>query len=286
MKWGKLVPTMVFVSLIVVAILAHAVEGGCPPGGCPTRPPPIFGIPGARGATGPAGSTGNAGIAGSTGPLGPFGQTGVRMFVNKGPGNATFVVPDDVTSVLVRVWGAGGGGSGYTFDTAVGGRGGFGGKYVQASLTVAPGDTLELHSGTGGIGGQTANAGDPALKGQPGGVSIVSKNGVVQIQAGGGAGGNGPTGINVGNANCIPSSSTTTALVTLFDQDGQKATTTFPDLGGNGGDAAFGGTGAYGGDESLPAEHGNAPGGGGGGMGEFTTGRAGDGAHGRVIVFY
>src|SRR5262249_3353793 len=56
--------------------------------------------------------------------------------------NQTFVVPDNVTSIFVKLWGAGGsGGSG------TGGGGGF----TSGNLAVTPGETLILIVGGGGL---------------------------------------------------------------------------------------------------------------------------------------
>ena len=53
-----------------------------------------------------------------------FGQTTITQTT---PGNYTFTVPCDVTSITVQAWGAGGGGYGDNNDDNITGRGGGGG---------------------------------------------------------------------------------------------------------------------------------------------------------------
>ncbi|MBM4372374.1 MAG: thrombospondin type-1 domain-containing protein, partial [Deltaproteobacteria bacterium] len=79
-------------------------------------------------------------------------------------------VPVGVTSIQLKLWGGGGGGG------APGGGGG--GAFVQGTLAVSPGDSLELRVA---CGGEKENGG--------GGASYVLKNGVVVMVAAGGGGG-------------------------------------------------------------------------------------------------
>ncbi|WP_394795817.1 hypothetical protein [Armatimonas sp.] len=67
--------------------------------------------------------------------------------------NQVFVVPSGITSLTVKLWGAGGGGLG-------GFSGGGSGAFVTGLLTVTPGETLTLivgggggSAGSGGFGG-------------------------------------------------------------------------------------------------------------------------------------
>ncbi len=64
-----------------------------------------------------------------------------------GPGQ--WVVPANVTSIMIQAWGGGGGGSALC--------GGGGGGYIQAIFTVTPGNVISYTVGSGGTGG--ANAG-------------------------------------------------------------------------------------------------------------------------------
>jgi hypothetical protein len=96
--------------------------------------------------------------------------------------------PAGVTSITVKAWGGGGGGGGG--GLSAGGSGG-GGGFVQATLAVTPGETLDIHvggGGAGGIGRAPAAAGDG---GGGGGRSEVSRLGSPLIIAAGGGGGSG-----------------------------------------------------------------------------------------------
>src|SRR3989344_8116313 len=64
------------------------------------------------------------------------------------PGTYTFTVPEGVTSVLVKLWGAGGG-MGSTLGTPIPVAGG--GGYTTGSVTVMPGQALTVIIGEGGI---------------------------------------------------------------------------------------------------------------------------------------
>lgn len=69
-------------------------------------------------------------------------------------GTFTWVVPACVTSVTVRVWGAGGGGAGASSTDL---NGGGGGAYCMKTETVTPGETLRITVGAGGAGGVGGN---------------------------------------------------------------------------------------------------------------------------------
>jgi len=111
----------------------------------------------------------------------------------------SFVVPAGVTSVVVKLWGAGGGGGGDSFDggrLSVGGGGGF----ATGTVAVTPGETLTVVVGAGGVfapiasvygggGGAGSYGGD--LVGSGGGRSAVRRGGTELLTAGGGGGGGG-----------------------------------------------------------------------------------------------
>lgn len=102
-------------------------------------------------------------------------------------GNDTFVVPTGITSITVKSWGAGGGGGGGGNATS-GGAGGAGG-YSTTTLSVTPGETLNVAVGGGGSAGSgstTSGAG-----GGGGGYSSVARGSTQLIIAAGGAGGGG-----------------------------------------------------------------------------------------------
>jgi hypothetical protein len=83
-------------------------------------------------------------------PAGTLPNYPVSIFTNEAPYTYTgsdqyFVVPGNVTSVLVKAWGGAGGGSG----NIAGGNGG----YAQAIIPVVPLETLVIRVGGGGVCG-------------------------------------------------------------------------------------------------------------------------------------
>ena len=124
-----------------------------------------------------------------------------------------FVVPACVTSVTLKVWGGGGGGSGH--DGGSGGATGGGGAYSTNTVSVSPGDVLQIYVGLGGragssavtntgggataygycIGGSGGNAGSTGTSGGGGGgggssaVYNSTTSTVLNVAAGGGGGG-------------------------------------------------------------------------------------------------
>ncbi len=109
-------------------------------------------------------------------------------------GTDSFVVPSGITSITVKMWGAGGGGGGGG-NASAGGAGGAGG-YATSTLTVSPGETLSLAIGGGGDGGVgSTNSG---AGGGGGGYSAVRRSTTPLLVAAGGAGGGGG-GRNSGN---------------------------------------------------------------------------------------
>jgi Glycine rich protein/Concanavalin A-like lectin/glucanases superfamily len=90
-----------------------------------------------------------------------------------------FVVPDGVTSIDIKMWGAGGGAGWFTnpyyYRTSKGGAG----SYVSGTLDVIPGETLSLMVGGGGIAGVANNT--PSSRRQSrryglGGLGFAPKN--------------------------------------------------------------------------------------------------------------
>lgn len=183
------------------------------------------------------------------------------------PGAQTWTVPDGVNAITVTATGGGGGGG---YDPARGGNGGV----VTATLTVTPGQTLQLFVGGGGSGSAVGGGGG-------GGSTNIDAGTAHQIIAGGGgggasgAGGDG-NGSNGGNGNGLttggrggsggiggaPGHSTCCTASTTPGGDGNGGA---GGMGGhNGGAGGIGsGTGAGG-----PGDPGNAfVGGGGGGFG-------------------
>jgi hypothetical protein len=116
----------------------------------------------------------------------PDGEGSPRVFDYTGA-DQYFTVPDGVTTVDVKMWGAGGAGSPSS------GTGG-GGGYTSATLTVTPGETLTVMVGQGGPTGiyptTYGGGGTSPGYGSGGGRSEVDKlDGSFIIAGGGGAGG-------------------------------------------------------------------------------------------------
>jgi len=129
----------------------------------------------------------------------------------------TFTVPDGVTSLSVKIWGAGGGGAPPGGASNTGGAGG----YTSGTLTVTPGEVLTLIVGQGGInheghpldrnyrygggasGGTGTGHGEKA--GSGGGRSAIRRGSEELATAGGGGGGGwNEDGGNAGGADGLP----------------------------------------------------------------------------------
>jgi hypothetical protein len=191
----------------------------------------------------------------------------LQMEVFANSGTYTFVVPTNVSSIIVEAWGGGGGGGSGSTAYGIGGGGGGAGGYAKNVYNVTPGANFQVLVGAGGssgvAGGSTSFGGltlaTGGLAGSAGSPTVVSS---------GGAGGTGPA-----------TSSTTSGMK---GGNGKFGT----DIGGgDGGTAGAGGAGGLG-NLGTGGTSGNSPGGGGGG-GYFSgtvTGYAG--ANGEVIVYY
>jgi hypothetical protein len=115
--------------------------------------------------------------------------------------NNTFTVPNGVTKVKARVWGAGGGGGGSSGTAnSVASAGGAGG-YAEGVFSVTPGQTITVtvpagaSGGTGGgspaSGGNGGTASFGALVSATGGSGGTAANGAIQTSAGAGGAGTG-----------------------------------------------------------------------------------------------
>jgi hypothetical protein len=132
-----------------------------------------------------AGATGMVRLA--WGPSIPPPSTSSNTWTCTGQ-DQPFVVPAGVTSIAVKMWGAGGAGSGVAWSGANGGGGG----YASANLTVTPGETLVVMAGCPGtLGADQASGG--------GGRSAIRRGGADLLTAGGG-GGAGYNGAHAGGA--------------------------------------------------------------------------------------
>jgi hypothetical protein len=97
-----------------------------------------------------------------------------------GVGAVSWVVPPDVTKILVRVQGGGGGGKGAMIDSTLYTPGGGGGAYAEKLMTVVPGETIAGFVGAAGLGG------GPGADGLPGGSTAFGP--IVAMGGGGGIG--------------------------------------------------------------------------------------------------
>ncbi|HEY7115063.1 MAG TPA: DNRLRE domain-containing protein, partial [Tepidisphaeraceae bacterium] len=120
------------------------------------------GPPGGEGPQGPAGLQGFQGVQGNQGPTGvqgPKGDQGVPSAGVNGmqefTSSGTWTAPNDVTQVLVEMWGGGGG---YAKDSVVLPRGGGSGAYSRSIVTVTPGTTYDITVGTGAGEGAAGSA--------------------------------------------------------------------------------------------------------------------------------
>lgn len=89
-------------------------------------------------------------------------------------GSQDWTVPSGVTSINVKLWGAGGGNDGG------------GGGYTSANIAVTSGDVITMSVGQGGVIGGASGA---ACTGTGGGQTYIQKNGTKLLIAGGGGGG-------------------------------------------------------------------------------------------------
>jgi hypothetical protein len=166
------------------------------------------------------------------------------------PGTYSWIVPPNVTSICVEVWG--GGGSGGTGVQYTYGGGGGGGGYGYQCFTVVPGT---IYTVTVGNASGTSNLG--TLISATGGGNGSYASGGTGI---GGAGGESTATFNISGANGISGSGSNDF--------------------GKGGAGANGGLGAV-----NPSANGTAPGGGGAGGG-FGYNTGGSGAPGKVIIYW
>lgn len=140
-------------------------------------PPGQPGIDGAEGPQGKQGVPGMPGADGERGPVGPAGATvqGQKAVTFNSTTAINWTVPEGVTRIKCRAWGAGGpSGKGSLLLLATGtGSDGAGGGYVESILHVNGGDVLNIACGNG-------SSTNDSLRNTvitSGGVSIVTANG-------------------------------------------------------------------------------------------------------------
>jgi|GEM_PF-1747221 len=211
-------------------------------------------------------------------------------------GLSSLVVPEGVTSITAKLWGAGGGGGvGSGAGQVTGGSGG-GAGYMTGTITVTPGETITVLVGSGGAKGAATTDG-----GDGGGFSALRRGASTYLFiAAGGGGGGGMTG-NQSNAyaggggggqvgkegnfgsqtiGCTPLAAAGCGGTQTAGGAGGTGWGTGADgtagaslAGGNGGAAGTGGAGGTGGGGSGNT---NGNGGGGGGGGGFFGGGGGE----------
>lgn len=133
----------------------------------------------------------------STSPTGGGGSvSGSQTFSYSGL-DESFTVPATVTSLTVKCWGAGGGGA-----TDWGGTGAAGGAgaFVQSTIAVTPGESLNIVVGKGGISGVIPPVDNGYMGGTGGGYTGIFRgvpaqaNALLVAAGGGGGSSNGNTG--------------------------------------------------------------------------------------------
>ncbi|MCU7614279.1 Ig-like domain-containing protein [Chryseobacterium sp. GMJ5] len=176
----------------------------------------------------------------------------------------TFTVPAGVTSITMKVWGAGGGGINHGYYDYTGGAGA--GGYTTAKMTVTPGQILTIKVGQGGVISSTA----PTYGGGGGGGAKLASFG----NGANGSSGGGYSGIFIGSTPVIIAGGGGGASQGA-DQGG---VTQYPASGGGGGLIGGGGTPYVGGGGTQSAGGAGAGPGDGPGMAgsAYTGGRGGN----------
>jgi hypothetical protein len=183
--------------------------------------------------------------------------------------NAMFVVPANVTRIMVEMWGGGGGGgNGYYYDDGMGdtyanaGGGGGAGAYTFNVFSVTPGTSYAVTAGGGGGHGGTSSFGNLMSAGGGSGGYIANES----FSGAGGSGGISTGGLlDVTGEGGLP---------------GNGGASYGAYSGGNGGSVWRGGTGG------IQDQDGQAGPGAGGGGGDNGGGAGGAGSAGAVIIYY
>jgi hypothetical protein len=217
----------------------------------------------------------------------PSASIGATVQTDEFTESGTFIVPETVTEITIQTWGGGGAGGGSTNTRrgARGGAGGGGGAYASSTLTVEPGQELQVVIGTGGTEatGDDGNPGNPSFVGP----DIDPDNAFVRAAAGSGGTGNTAGGSPPGGAGGTTEASI--GDIKLAGTDGENGNTGIGIQSGAGGDGAneggSGGAAVISGTSN--GNPGNVPGGGGGGARTQENGgnrAGGDGAVGKVVI--
>lgn len=217
-------------------------------------------------------------VSASLGALQTFGGRQVVF----GSGSGSWTVPAGVTSIFVKMNGAGAGGGGaFTAgSTPAAGVGGGGGEYAEGAFTVTPGQVLSYSvpgASAGGAGSATPTAGSNGGTATFGGLisaagGVGGSAGLDGVASSGGSGGNGGSGGGRrlagggGGFGVVPASTSA--------------------QGGQGGHSPFGGPGTSP-NINAAGTIGNGPGGGGAGGGAISGGaNGGNGAAGTLVIQY
>lgn len=133
-----------------------------------------------------------------------FGDNSVQTSANNHgvqaySSNGSWTAPPGVTTVFVRAWGAGGGGSSECMDLSAygSGSGGGAGAYTEQIVSVTPGNTYSVAPGAGGAGGDGYHfitATYSGSSGSAGGATTFGDGSTALVSAGGGDGGQLATG--------------------------------------------------------------------------------------------
>ncbi len=218
--------------------------------------------------------------------------------------SSPFVIPANVTSIVVQCWGGGGGGAGNNNVTRSGSGGG-GGAYATKTIAVTPLTAYYLNVGTvgaagtsaatpGGTGGtswfNSSNTQVGALVlavGGGGGICTANTPGAggasgactgTTVFSGGNGGGNKNPGGNIGGGSGGSSAGTgANGVAGTQSNTASSPGATAPSGGGNGGASGYTAT--------APIA-GNAPGGGGGGAADLLNESGGTGGLGQVSITY
>lgn len=185
-------------------------------------------------------------------------------------GSSIYIVPAGITKIMVEIWGGGGGGA----LNGAGGPGGGGGGYGKGIFDVSPGQNCNYTIGGGGAAATGTNNGTA-------GENSSFTDGTATITAYGGSGG------IYANAGGTGGTATGTSITIISVTGGPGGNYASISLCGYGGHGACGGAGGSGGIGSLNANKtGTIPGGGGAGGSSGAGSPAGNGAQGRIIVWY
>jgi hypothetical protein len=173
-----------------------------------------------------------------------------RMVVfNAGEKSHEFVPPSDCKTLIIEMWGAGGGGSDYDANNKMPGGGGGAGGYVKCCIARHKiSDSLFIKVGKGGTFGQDG-----------GNTEVTDSSSTFAFSA---CGGKAATSFEGGKPGTCFVIGPVDSKISVFGQPGRSSEQS---RGGDGGSSPFGGPGGYG---SVDGFGGIIPGGGGGGAGD------------------